>query len=121
AQTSYYASAAATREWRRISLRVALDGETARTALTEFQPGPATGGAPAANAIRPAGFHSDYTVDSWSAGSTVGVEYRPFEAFSASATVRIDQTTYDYDNHMLTGNTDQNGVPCGAAGCLYAR
>ena len=29
--------------------------------LTEFQPGPATDGAPAANAIRPAGFHYDYT------------------------------------------------------------
>jgi outer membrane receptor protein involved in Fe transport len=121
AQTSYYSSAAATREWSKATLRVSLDGETARSELTEFQPGPATDGTPAANAIRPAGFHYDYAVDSWTAGGTFGLEYRPVESFSASATVRIDQTTYDYDNRILAGNTDQNGVPCGAAGCLYAR
>jgi outer membrane receptor protein involved in Fe transport len=121
AQTSWYGSAAATRRWSHVALRAALDAETARSELTEFQPGPATDGAPAANAIRPAGFHYDYAVDSWTAGATFGLEYRPVDSFSASATVRFDQTTYDYDNHMLSGNTDQNGVPCGTAGCLYAR
>jgi outer membrane receptor protein involved in Fe transport len=35
--------------------------------------------------------------------------------------VRADTTNYDYDNHMLAGNTDQNGVACAPAGCLYAR
>jgi iron complex outermembrane recepter protein len=121
AQTSWYGTAAATREWSKVTLRTALDAETARSELTEFQPGPATDGAPAANAIRPAGYHYDYAVDSWTAGATLGLEYRPVDSFSASATVRFDQTNYDYDNHMLAGNTNQNGVPCGAAGCLYAR
>ncbi|HTU68175.1 MAG TPA: TonB-dependent receptor [Steroidobacteraceae bacterium] len=121
AQTSYYATAAATVPWDEVTLRVEVDGESARSELTEFQSGPATDGTPAANAIRPAGFHYDYTVDSWTAGTSLGVEYRPVERFTASATLRVDQTTYDYDNHMLAGNTDQNGVRCGVAGCLYAR
>ena len=53
---------------RKFTTRVALDAETANSELTEFQPAPATDGTPAANAIRPAGLHYDYTVDSWTAG-----------------------------------------------------
>jgi outer membrane receptor protein involved in Fe transport len=120
-QTSYYGSASATVPWSKVTLRAAVDAETANSALTEFQPGPATDGAPAANAIRPAGYHYDYTVASRSAGATLGLEYRPVEPVTANLALRVDQTRYDYDNHMLTGNTDQNGVPCAAAGCLYAR
>jgi iron complex outermembrane receptor protein len=120
-QTSYYGSASATVPWSRLTLRIGLDAETADSALTEFQPGPATDGAPGANAIRPAGYHYDYTVGSRSAGATLGLEYRPVASVTANAALRVDQTNYDYDNHMLTGNTDQNGVPCGGAGCLYAR
>jgi iron complex outermembrane recepter protein len=121
AQTSWYGIAAATLPLDHLSLRVAIDAETARSELTEFQPGPATDGAPAANAIRPAGYHYDYTVDSWTAGGTFGLSYDASDLVQASAALRVDRTNYDYDNHMLAGNTDQNGVPCGAAGCLYAR
>ena len=32
-----------------------------------------------------------------------------------------EYVSYDYDNRMLAGNTDENGVPCGASGCLYSR
>jgi len=120
-QTSWYGSASATVPWSKVTLRASLDAETARSALTEFQPGPATDGPPPANAIRPAGYHYDYSVDSRSAGATLGLEYRPIETVAANVALRVDQTRYDYDNHMLAGNTDQNGVPCGANGCLYAR
>ena len=67
AQTSYMVSGTR-RDFVPASSRlraVALDAETADSELTEFQPGPATDGTPAANAIRPAGLHYDYTVDSW--------------------------------------------------------
>src|SRR4029079_16234750 len=99
--------------------------------------GPATDGSPAANAIRPAGYHNDYTVASRTAGAphrpgdptprhrggggALGLGARRTEAVAATVALRADQTNYDYDNRMRNGNTDQNGVPCGANGCLYAR
>jgi outer membrane receptor protein involved in Fe transport len=121
AQTSYLASGAMyfhRGDWR---ARIAVDAETAATELTEFQPGPATDGAPAANAIRPARFHYDYTVHSDTVGATLSVDYEFASHWRATAALRADTTNYDYDNRMLDGNTDQHGTPCGPAGCLYAR
>lgn len=121
AQTSYLVNGAMFFHRGKWSTRIALDAETASTELTEFQPGPATDGAPAANAIRPAGYHYDYTVDSNTFGGTVSVDYEFAYGWRATAALRADTTNYDYDNRMLDGNTDQNGVPCGATGCLYTR
>jgi outer membrane receptor protein involved in Fe transport len=121
AQTSYLLNGAMyfhRGDWR---ARIALDAETAATELTEFQRGPATDGAPAANAIRPAGYHYDYTVASDTLGATLSAEYDFTPRWRASAALRADTTNYDYDNRMRDGNTDQNGVPCGPAGCLYSR
>jgi iron complex outermembrane recepter protein len=121
AQTSYLLNGAMffhRGHWR---ARIALDAETAATELTEFQPAPATDGAPAANAVRPAGYHYNYTVASDTVGATASVEYEFAEDWHATAALRADTTSYDYDNRMLDGNTDQNGVSCGATGCLYAR
>jgi outer membrane receptor protein involved in Fe transport len=114
-------SATAVFEHGPLTTRIAIDAETAVSELTEFQPGPATDGTPGANAIRPAGFHYDYGVDSRTLGATVSTDYAFADHWRASAAVRADTTNYDYDNHMLAGNTDQNGVTCGASGCLYAR
>ena len=58
----------------RVEARMTVDAESASTELTEFQPGPATDGTPAANAIRPAGFHYDYTVDSSTLGATLALK-----------------------------------------------
>ena len=41
-----------------------FDTELARSSLQQYQSGPTTDGPPAANAIRPAGSHYDYDVDS---------------------------------------------------------
>ena len=101
--------------------RLAADAELARSELTEFQRAPATDGAPAANAIRPAGFHYDYVVDSNTLGASLGLEWKLLESLTAAAAVRLDRTVYDYDNRMLAGNTRDDGTPCGANGCLYAR
>ena len=35
--------------------------------------------------------------------------------------ISADTIHYRYDNLMLSGNTDQNGNPCGSGGCLYSR
>jgi iron complex outermembrane recepter protein len=121
AQTSYMVTGALFLPHGNLTTRIALDAETAATELTEFQPGPATDGAPPANAIRPAGYHYDYTVDSSTFGGTVAFDYSFSQRLRATAALRVDTTNYDYDNHMIDGNTDQFGVPCGATGCLYTR
>jgi iron complex outermembrane receptor protein len=121
AQTSYMLTGALFLPRGDLTTRLALDAEMAATELTEFQPGPATDGAPGANAIRPAGYHYDYTVDSNTIGATLAFDYRFSQRLRATAALRVDTTEYDYDNRMLTGNTDMNGVPCGVAGCLYSR
>jgi len=41
--------------------------------------------------------------------------------WSLAAGLRAEYVRYDYDNRMLAGNTDENGVPCGTTGCLYSR
>jgi iron complex outermembrane recepter protein len=123
AQTSYMASGTLRLGFldSRVEARITVDAETAASELTEFQPGPATDGAPAANAIRPAGFHYDYTVDSDTIGTTLALKYDVAADWSLAAALRIDRTRYGYDNHMLDGNSRDDGTSCGAAGCLYSR
>lgn len=124
AQTSYMLSGTLVMNFLggALETRVTVDAEIADSELTEFQPGPATDGTPAANAIRPAGYHYDYTVDSDTLGSTFALDWRFSEGWSLAAAVRVDRTQYDYDNHMLDGNTADDGTPCpGPSGCLYSR
>ena len=98
-----------------------LDLELADSFLYQAQDGPTTGGTPGANAIRPAGRHYDYEVRSYVAAAYAHVERRFGRRWSATAGLRAESVTYDYDNLMLAGNTDEDGVPCGVAGCLYSR
>jgi outer membrane receptor protein involved in Fe transport len=121
AQSSYMMSGTAAIPFGNFTARFALDAETASSELTEFQRGPASDGAPAANIIRPAGFHYDYTVDSWTLGGTLALEYRISNRLTVTAALRADETNYDYDNHMIDGNTREDGTPCAAGGCLYSR
>ncbi len=75
---------------------------------------------PPANAIRPAGRHYDYEVG---VGVLAGYANwrRPLGARAAlEAGLRLEHARYDYDNRMVDGNTDENGVPC-PGGCLYSR
>ncbi len=97
------------------------DLELARSFLVQEQDGPTTDGTPPANAIRPAGRHYDYAVDSYVVAAYAHGERSLGDRWRASAGVRAEAVHYDYDNRMLAGNTDENGVPCGAGGCLYGR
>jgi outer membrane receptor protein involved in Fe transport len=94
--------------------------EFADSELTEYQPGPATDGAPPANAIRPAGLHYDYRVASHTLGSTLALDWKFARHWSLAAALRADRTRYDYDNRMLDGNTAADGTPC-PGGCLFSR
>ena len=96
------------------------DTEVAASSLLQFQDGPTTDGSPAANAIRPAGMHYDYEVDSQLLAAYAQWR-RPLAAgWSLEAGARVERVRYDYDNGMIDGNTDENGVPC-PGGCLYSR
>lgn len=102
-------------------LTAGIDGELARSGLEEIQNGPTTGGSPAANAIRPAGKHYDYSVMSWMA-APYGQLTVPFaDRWKFTAGARLETLRYNYDNHMIAGNTDANGVACAFGGCLYRR
>jgi iron complex outermembrane receptor protein len=107
---------------RSASSRVVLgmDLEVASGSLLQRQDGPTTGGPPAANAIRPAGRHYDYRVDSALLAPYAQWEWAASENLSVTAGLRLEWLRYDYDNRMLDGNTDENSLPC-PGGCLYTR
>ncbi len=97
-----------------------LDTELSDSSLLQYQNHPTTDGPPAANAIRPAGRQYDYGVN-----SRVLAGYGQWRRllaphWSLEAGLRLEQARYDYDNRMIDGNTDQNGLPC-PGGCLYSR
>jgi outer membrane receptor protein involved in Fe transport len=97
-----------------------VDAELALSTLLQYQSGPTTDGPPPANEIRPAGRHYDYAVD---AGVLAGyASWRRGLGARASfeAGLRLEHASYDYDNRMIDGNTDEDGVPC-PGGCLYSR
>jgi outer membrane receptor protein involved in Fe transport len=103
------------------TLVTGVDLEFADSFLVQEQDGPTTDGPPPANAIRPAGRHYDYEVRSYVIAAYAHGERRLGDRWRATGGVRAEAVNYDYDNRMLDGNTDENGVPCGATGCLYSR
>jgi len=102
-------------------LLTGVDLETARSFLVQEQDGPTTDGPPPANAIRPAGLHYDYEVRSYVAALYAHGEMRFAGRWRLTAGLRGESVYYDYDNRMITGNTDDNGTPCATSGCLYSR
>ena len=97
-----------------------LDAELASSKLLQYQVGPTTDGPPEANVIRPAGKHYDYAVDSGVVAAYAAWRRPLAQRWSLEAGVRLEYADYDYDNRMIDGNTDEDGVPC-PGGCLYAR
>ena len=55
------------------------------------------------------------------AGGYAQLDYALTPSLHAGAGMRVEYVGYDYDNHMLAGNTDENGVPCAPVSCLYSR
>ena len=97
-----------------------VDAEFAASTLLQYQSGPTTDGSPSANAIRPAGRHYDYAVDSTVLAGYANWRRTLGERGLLEAGLRLEHARYDYDNRMIDGNTDENGVPC-PGGCLYSR
>ncbi len=98
-----------------------LDLELADGFLKETQAGPATDGPPPANAIRPAGKHYDYDVQSQVVALYAQLEQPFAQRWKLTAGARLEYIDYDYDNRMIAGNTRDDGTSCGATGCLFNR
>ena len=119
-QTSFAISGSMARPlFEGLSVHSGIDAELADTSLLEFQENP-TQGTAAQRAIRPAGHHYDYSVNARTAGAYAALDWRFASQWRAGAALRLENTHYDYDNRMIAGNTDENGVPC-VGGCLYSR
>lgn len=101
-------------------LMFGFDADIAKSFLLQFQNGPTTDGSPPANAIRPAGRHYDYDVDSLVLAGYAQWRRDLSPRWSLEAGLRLENARYDYDNRMIDGNTDENGVAC-PGGCLYSR
>ena len=70
----------------------------------------------------PAGKQYDYQVDAAVAAVFASGDYQINSATQINAGARLEYLQYDYDNRMIDGNTDQNGVACApASGCRYTR
>ncbi len=97
-----------------------VDIDSADAYLLQTQDGP-TEGSEFLNETRPEGKHYDYDVTSFGAAAYVQAEHRLTPRVSISGGLRAEYVHYDYRNNMLTGNTRDDGTPCGFGGCLYSR
>ncbi len=99
---------------------VGFDVEWSVADVQQFQAAPAQG-PPRQVETRPQGMHYDYEVDSVGGALYLQTEYRAGERLSLSGGIRLEYIQYDYTNRMLSGNTRDDGTPCGFGGCLYSR
>ncbi len=97
------------------ALLAGIDLEAAQGFLKETQP------TAFSDPNRPIGKHYDYEVDSTVAAAYGQVTQPIGDRWKLTGGVRFEYVEYDYDNRMIAGNTRDNGAPCSAAGCIYAR
>jgi len=111
--------------WRssgiQVSRTLGVELELSDGFLWEYQSEPITQGSEFLRETRPAGLHYDYSVLALTAAPFAQLEWQPQPGLMLSAGLRYEYQRYDYDNHMLSGNTDENGLPCGFGGCLFNR
>lgn len=94
--------------------------EYADTWLEQVQDGP-TVGSPFLVATRPPGTHYDYEVESLLGAAFYDLSWHVNPQVDLVHSLRVERVRYDYDNLTLTGNTRDDGTPCGFGGCLYTR
>jgi outer membrane receptor protein involved in Fe transport len=99
---------------------IGMDVEWSDMFLKQSQDGP-TEGSPFLMETRPEGKHYDYDVSAASIAAYVQSDWDINERLTLGAGLRVDHLAYDYNNRMLTGNTRDDGTPCGFGGCLYSR
>ncbi|CAG0937860.1 hypothetical protein GPROT2_00030 [Gammaproteobacteria bacterium] len=97
------------------ALTSGVDLELARGYLKETQAGDSGIGS------LPAGRHYDYDATSYLAGGFAQLRLPLGTGWFAEAGLRAELMRYDYDNHMIDGNTRDDGTPCTPGPCRYSR
>ncbi|MBE9548827.1 MAG: TonB-dependent receptor [Proteobacteria bacterium] len=103
------------------SLTAGFELEWAEGSLTEFQENILESGSAFLNETRPQGFHYNYAVQARMLAAWLQWQREFTPELELTAGLRAEYLTYDYDNHMLNGNTRDDGTECGFGGCLYTR
>lgn len=88
--------------------------------LKQWQDQP-TQGSNFLQATIPTGFHYDYQVSATALSAFGELSKQLSERVQIASGVRFDYTQYDYDNKMISGRTDDQGMACGFGGCRYSR
>ena len=100
------------------TLAVGLDVESTTGRLYQFQENAIGGGFLAR--ILPQGAHYDYEVDAFQIAPFAHYQRYFDNGWDISLGLRYEQMDYEYDNLMIDGRTDQNGVACPSQ-CRYSR
>lgn len=96
-----------------------MDWEDTSGNLLQFQPNPTQGSFFLRNSI-PQGRHYDYEVEARQLAAFVNYETSFDNGWELSLGLRYENMSYDYDNQMISGRTDEFGVAC-RFGCRYNR
>tara|TARA_B100000963_G_scaffold308125_1_gene283481 strand:- start:24 stop:2039 length:2016 start_codon:yes stop_codon:yes gene_type:complete len=105
-------------------LSFGINLELANIDLEEFQPEELTSSSAFNNAVRPQGFHYDFSVSTNLFAAFLSHEYLTKNDFKLFSNLRLERLSYDYDNLMLDGRTKDDGTECtwlGNNGCYYSR
>ncbi len=96
-------------------LTLGFDLEFAAGHLEEFQENEG----PVGNL--PAGAHYDYDARSALAAPFAQLELPLLDELVLQLGLRVEGMRYEYDNHLIDGNTRDDGTPCTPAPCRYSR
>ncbi|GJM13761.1 MAG: TonB-dependent receptor [Pseudohongiella sp.] len=101
------------------NLAMGFDVEDTDASLKQFQPNPTSGSFFLRNSI-PQGKHYDFDVSIRQLAGFINYEQDLGGGWDVSLGLRLENMKYFYDNKMIDGRTDQNGVAC-RFGCRYNR
>ncbi|WP_444915494.1 TonB-dependent receptor [Microbulbifer sp. TRSA007] len=104
----------------KLNLLTGIDTELSKGYLLEAQES-VTEGSEFLQATIPMGKHYDYEVVAWNVAPYASATWKVNDQLEITGGVRIESAHYDYDNQMLPGRTDENGLPCDFGGCRFSR
>ena len=107
------------RPWGATTVTAGLDLEYMDAFIKQFQAEPVTVPPFLAGKL-PQGWQYDFDVSSIMAAPYAQIDVPINTDWNFQAGIRVEYLRYDYDNNMLDGNTQDDGVPC-PDGCRYRR
>lgn len=107
--------------YHQLSWLIGSEAEYTQGYLKQAQANPTNSDSAFLNGILPQGEHYNYTVNSQMAALFGQVSYLITPKLTLNAATRFDIITFDYNNKIINGNTQDNGTPCQPNDCRYTR